>query len=221
MSALLYFIFVEEKLSRKRGLLRQEYTTFLRHTKKAALFSYRHKTVFALLLITGILMFSHTLAMLAWVPHLLSFGFVEAHFGYLFSAAMVTGVFGPFLTHRLVKRWQSKPLYLALMLFFSFLSLLFVPIVGALSLLIVLYLLITFFSSDLYHPVYAAFFQDQIPSKMRATLGSFSAMVIGLVAMVANPLGGFFIDFLGSGVTLFIAAVSLLPALVLYLRMKR
>ena len=73
---------------------------------------------------------------------------------------------------------------------------------------------------DFFMPVDKVFFQKFIPTKMRATLVSFKSMAYSIGGIIAPPVAGFIADKITPQYTIFIASFILIPAIILYSKIK-
>jgi predicted MFS family arabinose efflux permease len=81
-------------------------------------------------------------------------------------------------------------------------------------------LLLIVFLIFLFQPIGQIYLQKNTPSSMRATIISFQGMIISLGYIVGSPIAGFLGDLIGPQKTIALGAIFLIPALILYLKIK-
>lgn len=214
------FLFGQEYFVRKKQRIRERAKELFSHSKESIKYSIKNKSLF-LLLIVGMITMTTTFfsSDITWFPFLQNLGFQEHWFGYLVSASFALGIFIPYLTKPLSKKIGSYKKYLILFLMIQLTLLLTVGLIGSLIFAIIIYLLF-FYTYDFYHPVNTTFYQQLVPGKMRATIGSFKNMTYSIVAIFIFPLVGFIADKIGPQSTIFIGAFILIPAIYLYSLIK-
>jgi len=218
---ILFSLFAKENFPRKKKSLKDEYQGFINHTKESTKYAFNHKVIFSLLVIGAISVFVMAFSdFLTWQPLLRNLGFQEHWFGYLFSGLMVFGIFGPYVAKFIAKKLNNNALYLMYVSLLVFIVLFFVKFTSILWIFVLLFLLYYVISRDLYLPIFQPFFQKHIPSKMRATVGSFNSMISSGMFIVAMPLAGFIADNIGPQNTIFIGAFVMIPVIILYSKLR-
>ncbi len=140
-------------------------------------------------------------------------------FGYLFSGITLIGSITPYLAKPLLRMIGSERRLLALMIGLQCVFALLVLFVGGWVFGVLLYCAIAF-AWDVAQPVERAYFQKFVPSRMRATIISFSSMLISIGYGIAGPVSGFLADSIGTRSTIAIIGLVLLPAAILYLAIR-
>ena len=141
------------------------------------------------------------------------------YLGLFFSGIALLMLLAPIMASLILKKFSSKKSILSLLLIFSIILDIGILFVNTLPMAILLISLIVFLVF-LFHPIEQVYMQEQIPSKMRATITSFQSMSISLGYVVGAPFAGFFGDLIGPQKTIVLGAVFLVPALILYLKIK-
>lgn len=190
------------------------------HSIKSVHYSVRHPVI-SLLLAAGMLYWFILIfaGEIVWYPFLQNLGFKEYWFGYLVSASSVLGIFIPYFTKTLSIKFGGYKKYIIFFLALQSLLLFSVFFAKWMFLAIALYIIFVIIDS-FYGPVKLVFFQHFLPSKMRATIDSFRSMLYSLAGIIAAPLAGFIADNIGPQITIAIGGLLLIPAILLYLKIK-
>ncbi len=214
-------LFGKEHFVRKKQHLKKHAKKLFLHTKKSVNYSLKHQTIFSLILISIVMVFVNNFAgELTWFPFLQDLGLQEYWFGYFYSALMFVGIFIPYFSKSLITKLGGHKNYL-----FTVLSLmaLFLFATGFINTLIFALILSILYMSmyDFYSPVRLMYFQKFVPGKMRATISSFDSMMASVSIIIAAPLAGFSADKIGPQNTIFLASFILIPAIILYSKIKK
>ncbi len=155
---------------------------------------------------------------ISWVPLLQELGFPEHAFGYLWSAMAAVGIVAPLTSSLFLKKGKEKKFILAVMIIFAIVLL---PIIFVTNIVFALLLIFpSIFVIFMSNPVERAYFHRFIPSKLRATVGSVESMLLSLAAIITVPLAGLSVDYLGPRITIFLAAIFTIPAIIIFSRIK-
>lgn len=155
---------------------------------------------------------------ISWVPLIKNFGFPQHAFGYLFSALAIIGIIAPLTSSLFHKKGKEKQFLLLAMILFS---LLLLPILFVNSLFFAFLLIIpSIFIIYLSRPIERTFFHKFIPSKLRATIGSVESMILSIAGVITPPLAGLSVDYLGPKITIFLSAILVIPAIIVFSRIK-
>jgi len=213
-------LFGQEYFIKKKQNIKKQFNHLILHTKKSINFSLNNQPILFLMIISIILVFvSSFTGEITWLPFLQNLGLQEHWFGYLFSFIMVFGIFIPYLSKPLSKRFGGYKKYLIIVLSITAIFLFLVEFINTLVLAIILFVLFMIMW-DFYTPVKLIYFQKFVPGKIRATVGSFNTMVASLVVIIASPLAGFTADKIGPQNTIFIASFILIPVIILYSKIR-
>lgn len=216
------FLFGQEhfvKFKKVQGIVQRAKAVFS-HSMKSINYSMKHNVI-SLLIFSGmicmiVVAFAYDLT---WFPFLQNLGFKEHWFGYLISASCVLGIFIPYFTKALSIKAGGYKRYLIFILSLQVFLLLSVLFAKWMLMAVVIYLLFMI-SFDFYGPVRVAYYQHFLPSRMRATIDSFRSMLFSIVEIIAFPLAGFVADKIGPQITIAIGGVILIPAILLYFKIK-
>jgi MFS family permease len=128
------------------------------------------------------------------------------------------GVIAPLVSKRFTKLFGEKKVLIATSLLFLAYGF-SVVLANSLILLVGLFLFAGFVL-DLEAPVWNTYFHRFAPSKMRATITSFSSMMMALAGIISLPIAGILVDSIGGRYTIFIAALLSIPVIILYSMIK-
>jgi len=217
---LIFFLFGQEHFVREKMKIKDHFTNLFSTTKEAIIYSSKHKVISYLMIITFISTIAITFtSQLTWQPFFLEKGFQEHWFGYLFSGAMVLGIFVPYITKPLLKLSKKYKYYLLGVALFMALLLFSVKLFSSLIALIAIFMFyITGY--DFKQPVWNSFFQKHTKSKIRATVTSLYSMIGAFVAIIFAPIAGMLADKFGPGNVIFIAGFIMLPTIYFYAKIK-
>ena len=195
-----------------KGLMNQSHSSIK--------YGLKHKILLGLIVAIFFVSFWNTFGGdIVWQPFLRNIGFPIYAFGLLFSGITLVGAFVPYLAKPLLKKIGKENKFLALMILVQILIVILVLFAGH-WIFGVLLLLLAHTAFDLYSPIRMNYFQRFVPSKMRATITSFEGMIVALAFALAAPLAGFLGDTFGPRITISISGIFLIPAVVIYLRIK-
>lgn len=194
--------------------------SIFKQAKISVRYSWKHYVLFFLLVSAFFILFRDNFGGdLVWQPFLKSLGFPIFAFGILFSVLTLIGTFTSLLAKPLVRKFKSERDYLIFLIScWIILDVLVLTVGNYLYGLILLLLMIT--TADLFMPISSAYFQKHTPSKMRATITSFQGMIMSLAVVISMPLSGFVAENIGPKYTIVLGSLFLIPALILYLRIK-
>ena len=214
------FLIAKEHFVRRKSTIGKQIKKTIKYSKDAVKYSFKHPTIRILLFIGFIgVIAGFFSSMITWYPYLQNLGFKDAWFGYLLSGTFALGIFSPFLVKSFVKKTGGYKKYL---LFLTFLSAIFVALIvfaNTLMTALILFLILTFIGF-IYGPADRTFFQSFVPSKMRATINSFSSMWVSIPAIITPPLAGFIADKITPQYTIALSAIILIPIMILFTKIK-
>jgi ACS family tartrate transporter-like MFS transporter len=154
----------------------------------------------------------------AWIPLLSGFGMKEYYFGYLWSVlAFITAV-SPFIATRILKKGKERKFVIGALILWAVSTAFIVFANNIVIALAIMFLAMLFYSSK--GPCEEVYFHRFIPSKLRATVGSVKNMALSLAIIIALPIEGFLVDNIGAKYTILISSVLMIPAIILYSRIK-
>ena len=221
LSWILSFVFLlpvkEHKLSIEKKF---SFSMLYNQSKTAINYSLKHIVLSFVILSSFFIIFRDSFGgELVWQPFLRDLGFPIFAFGFLFSASMIMGSIAPLIAKPILRICKSERNYLVFLLFVLMLidfGVLFVNNFYA----GIIFMLSALFVIDLFTPINDSFIQEFIPSKTRSTIISFKSMVVSLAYAISYPLAGFISDNFGTQNTIAIGGLFLIPALMLYLKIK-
>lgn len=207
----------ESKAIRKR---RVTFKGLFSQSKQSVKYAFKHSVLFFLLFATFFIMLREIFGGdINEQVFLKVLGLPIPYLGLFFSGIALLMLLAPIIANLILKKFGSKKNILSLLLVLSIILDIGILFVNNLSMAILLISLIVFLVF-LFHPIEQVYMQEQIPSRMRATITSFQGMLISLGYVIGSPFAGFFGDLIGPQKTIVLGAVFLIPALILYLRIK-
>lgn len=211
-------LFAEEYfIKRKRS--NSNLRTAFKQTETSFTYSKNHKVLFYLFLAGIFVVFAgNFFSLISVVPLLKSYGLQDYALGYVFSFMGFLGIVSGFVGKKLhIEGNERKFIYFCLIICSS-LSFMIFGVAGLISALIIVFGLEFF--SQLLIPIQRIYFHKQIPSKLRATVGSVEGMILSLAGAIALPLAGLVVDNYGSKSSFVISGILLIPAIIFYLKIK-
>jgi len=195
-------------------------TEAINNTKKSFKYLLGNKNIFLLALIAIFTVISSSFSgNNTWVALFNKIGFKDYWFGYLFSAVSLLGVVIPILNKKIVRKIGEEKRFFIIILSSIALLLISVIFFNSLSLLVLFFLAYVSLIFS-YNPVRGYFFQSLVPNRIRSTVTSINNTLTGLVSALSLPLAGFIADNLGIKETILIGGLVLIPAIILYSRIK-
>lgn len=219
LSIFLLYAFTTEKHVRVKNSLRNSISNLKNQAKSSLKYSYNHQVLFYLILAFIVASLAMNLqAAISWVPLLSNFGMQEYQFGYMWSAMAIVTALAPILSIKLLKKGNEKK-FIVLGLILSAISTAFI----LLSFNVLTALLVMLFGLAFYFmktPSEEVYFHKFIPSRLRATIGSVRNMFLSLITIIALPIAGLLVDRIGPKYTIFISAIVMIPAILLYYKIR-
>lgn len=207
----------EHRLTKEK---KKTFSRFLNKSKESIKYSIKNKFILYLLVaLFFVSFFTVARGNISWQPLLEESGFPIYYLGILFSIIAFFGIIAPYFAKPLIKKIGKTNIFLSVIIiaqaFISFLILFSKSWIFEIFIMVFLY-----FIFDLYNPIRKSYYQNFIPSKMRATINSFSATILALAFVLSAPLTGLLIDNFGPRTTIAISSLFLIPAFILYLKIK-
>lgn len=218
LSGFFVLSFGKEYFIRKNNLNKR--VEAVKNTKKSFKYLLKNKNIFLLVLIAIFTIISSSFSgSNVWSALFTKMGFKDYWFGYLFSAVSFLGIIIPVINKKIVKKIGKEKKFFMVVLFLTALSLISVIFFNYLYILVFLFLIYSSFIFS-YNPVRGYFFQSLVPNKIRATITSVNNTFVNLVSALFLPLAGFMADNVGIRETIFIGGIVLIPAIILYSKIK-
>lgn len=207
----------EHKITEEK---KQSFKQVFLQSKKAIKFAVNHQIILLILLATFFIMIRDSFGgELVWQPFLKDLGFPTFAFGILFSIFALATAFSSLYASKLLKKFKNERNYLVFLLICTIVLNILMFFVNNYYLGIIL-LMLTFIAISLFMPIGNSYFQNFVPSKMRATITSLNGMVISLAYTIGQPLAGLTADAITPKYTLILGAIFLIPPLIFYLKIK-
>jgi len=206
--------FVPEKLNLK-GTMKQAG----QNIKKGAKYSVRTKPVLYLLIALVFVAIGGEFIMMLKQPYMDLMGIPREYFGYLAAIGSVICVGAPFLAKRICQWSKKKTNYFAMhtLIFAAIMvSVMFFNWIWAAAIIVTLLSL----RWSLFGPVFEPFFQGILPTKIRATMGSFKNMVFAAGMLIGDIILSLFTDTMGVENMLVLGGILTLPAIFFFFKVK-
>lgn len=216
---LIIFLFTQENFKRKKGE-ESNLKIFLKNLSQGFSHFWRNKNIrniivgefFATIALVGV-------GSVALQKYLLQSSLAENKWGIIYSISASVGIFVPLLASFLAKKFSSQKNYLITVfishaVLFLSASIILNPFFAA------LFILLHNNFEDAFNPINSSFLHKEIPSKIRATMGSLQATSIGLSASIGTLAGGFLTNYFGGQMAISILALLFLPAILFYTKIK-
>ncbi|MDD5192381.1 MAG: MFS transporter [Candidatus Nanoarchaeia archaeon] len=218
-SAVLLALFAKEIYTTRRIKVRDSFINLKTQTKKSLNYSYQHHVLFYLFIALVIFVFASQLqANISWVPLLKDLGMKDYQFGYLWSAMTLIVAISPIVGIKFLKKGKERNFIVLTIILGAVINLFILFAFNLLLAIPILLLSLFFFFSK--NPAAEVYFHRFIPSKLRATVGSVRSMIGALASVIALPIAGLLVDWIGPKYTIFISSLLMIPAIILYLKIK-
>jgi MFS family permease len=211
-------IFIKEyKLTKEKT---SKISDLLRQSKVSIKYALGHHVLFFIITATFFIMFRDAFGGdLVWQPFLKNLGLPVYAFGFIFSISTLFGVFASLFSKPFSRLFKKEKNYLAFLLLITIVLDFLVIFVNSYIFGVIL-LFLMFITIYLFTPINSNFFHSHIPGKLRATVTSFNGMVIALAYALSSPLSGYLADIISPRYTIALGSIILIPALILYLKIK-
>lgn len=211
--------FAKEHFIKRKVKIKDSFKSLIKQSQVSVKYAKNHSVLFLFLIATALIVFASEFnGSLAWIPFLQNLGFPVYAFGYLWSAMGVVGIFAPFISLKFLKKGQERKFILNAIL----LTILVLVLVIFVKSIFFAFLIILFqlFFGGMSRPIERTYFHRFIKSKLRATVGSVESMLIGFVGVLAMPLAGLSVDYLGSRYTILLSALLMIPSVIIFFKIK-
>jgi len=217
--SILFLLFADERFRKRKVHVKKALQDVKKQTKVSIDYSRKHPVISYFFIATGILLFAELFASpISIIPFMQEFGLAEYQFGYLWSALAVVSIIGTVVGAKYHKKVDAKEFIIISLVLGAGITFFIVFVNSIFTALLVLFGA-TFFML-MKNPVERVFFHSFIPSKLRATVGSVEAMWLSVVGLLAIPIVGFAVDFIGPRYTIFLAGILMIPGIIEYMRIK-
>ena len=188
--------------------------------KEGARFSISNKQVFYLLIAMIFIAIGGEFVMVLKQPYMELMGIPREFFGYIAAIGSALCVGTPFLAKAIGQRTKNKNVYLAMH------TLIFAAVIIAIifinmAWLAALILIILSVRWSMFNPVFEPYFQNILPTEIRATMGSFRNMVYAIGLLIGDIILSLFTDSFGPGNMLVLGGLITLPAILFFFSAKK
>ena len=206
--------FIPEKLNLKDTMKQAG-----QNIKEGAKFSITNKQVFYLLIAMVFIAIGGEFVMVLKQPYMEFMDIPREFFGYIAAIGSALCVGTPFLAKAIGQRTKNKNHYLAIH------TLIFAAVMVAIifinmAWLAALVLIILSVRWSMFNPIFEPYFQNVLPSEIRATMGSFRNMVYAAGLLIGDVILSLFTDSFGPGNMLVLGGLITLPAILFFFSVK-
>ncbi|MEK6886238.1 MAG: MFS transporter [Nanoarchaeota archaeon] len=219
ISIVLLSVFAKEVYVKKKIELADSFKNLKNQTSTALHYSYKHHVLFYLLLSIMVASISMSLqAAISWTPLLKEFGVQDYAFGYLWSGMSLMAAISPLFATKFMKKGKEKRFIVLALILCATVTSLILFVSSLVPALLILFISLLFGYSK--NPVQSVYFHKFIPTKLRATISSVESMFLSIGLIISPPIAGFLVDNIGPKYTIFISAIVMIPAILLFSKIK-
>lgn len=212
--------FAYERKIRKEIHLAHTFKEILPQATKSLKFCWQRPTLFKILLASMIILFAANFSsVISWTPFLTDLGLPSYYFGYIWSFLCIAPFLAAITSHKFLRPGKERVLIFGALAALIIITV-FVLFINNLALAILI-LFSQFFFIDFMRPATRVYFHSFIPTPLRATIGSIEGMLLSLQGVISLPIAGILVDTIGAEYTIFLTALLMLPALLLYFSIRR
>lgn len=198
----------------------ESFSKIKKQIKKSYSYTRKHSMLFYFLLATFIIAIAGAFNQgMSWIPLLKELNFPDYAFGYMWSLMWGVTAISPLFAKKMMGKSSERDFIIKMT---SIGSLLFLLIYFAKTWAIALgIMLLGEFFFEIKYPARSVYFHRHIPKKMRATIGSFEAMLLSLSGIISLPIVGYFIDTFGPKCAIMFSSILAIPGIYLYSKIKQ
>ncbi len=205
----------EEHFKRKAQSTASMLSEAVQNSKKALKFTLNHRIV--LLLTLGAFFYTLSgVAYVGWQPYFIEQGIKLEYLPLIGSVGAIIGAITPQLYRKINKSNKKPSAFLAYSLALECLLLLLILLIAGPIFALFVYLMSSYGIRNTFGPVSEAYFQRFLPSRIRATVTSTRAMIMGIPGIIAFVAGGVLADFFGARNVIALSGLVMLPSVFLY-----
>ncbi|MBU7048385.1 MAG: MFS transporter, partial [Theionarchaea archaeon] len=219
LGAVLVLIVQKEHFERKKIHIYKNVQETYTNIREGALFSLREKNVLYIMVAIFFVGVGGELLLICYKPFMEVVGVPREYFGYLSAISGVFCVVLPFLATHLVSFFKSEKYYLSVHSLIFGILLAVVIFVDKPGIAAALFMILLLRQATL-NPVLDPFFQEFLPQRLRATVGSFRNMVFSAALLVGDFAISAFTDMTGPQVMLAVGGIIMLPSIIFFMNVK-
>ncbi len=213
-------LFAKESFIKKNFKLSNSLKKVNKQSLKSINYAKNHPILFYFLLTSMVWIIAGGFASeISWVPFLQGLNFPEHAFGYLWSAMAMIGIIAPLSSSFFSKKGKERQFLLTIMIIITIITIPIILVNNIIAAFIILFPLL--FLTGLAKPIERVYFHRYIPSKLRAGVGGVESMILSVAGIITAPLVGISIDYLGPRTTIFLSAILMIPAIIIFSRIKK
>jgi MFS family permease len=219
LSVFMLALFAQESFKQKKTKVKESFKEVSKQTKTSISFSLKHPILFWYLLAMFFIAFQGVFSTsISWVPFLQELNLPVHYFGYMWSGMMLVAAVSPLFSKKLMTKGKEINFFIKMSIIGGG-SFLLVYFVHSWVYAIAIMLFAEFFW-ETQTPVSKTYFHKFIPSKLRATVGSFQGMIYSFAGIIGMPIAGYLVDTVGARYVIMISGILTIPAIISYLMIK-
>ncbi|MHC4662233.1 MAG: MFS transporter, partial [Planctomycetota bacterium] len=196
LAGTILLLFQEENFERRKFTLGGSLRQSLGNMKEGAVFSLKNRNVLLLMAASAVIFMGAEIGFINWRPYLLTTGIALENLAFVSTIGWSLCALLPIAVSRMIKRFGREKYVLA-GAFLAHSILLVVVMYVTSPLVAAVFYVIAHTRMAFMTPVLEPYFQSMLPSKVRATVGSFKAMLIGLAFALADGVNAALADGIG------------------------
>ncbi|MGK0209614.1 MAG: MFS family permease [Patescibacteria group bacterium] len=217
--SILILLCITEDYKPQKVRIRESYKELRKQVKKTLTYAKNHHIIYNLLL--GALLYSIAVSFMrniVYATYLKELGLPDYALGYIWTAIMVITLLASLISLKIGNNKTEKK---AIIISYILLAILTTAIILTSSILaMIIILLLTVGIIEAINPVKKHFLHRNTPNKIRASLQSVESMVLALGIVISYPIVGFAIDKIGPQYTFALTGLLLIPAVIIYSKIK-
>lgn len=219
LSIILLLIFTKEHYIKRKIKIGESFNELVKQTKTSLLYSYKHPVLFYFIISGVIAALAMCLqASITWTALIKGFGVPDYVLGYIWSGMGLMVAISPILAIKFLKKGKEKQFAILGMILCAVVLSLILFASNIMFAIAIMYASLFFLFSK--SPAQEVYFHRFIPRKLRATIGSVKSMFLSISTIIGLPLAGFLVDKVGAKNTIFISALVMIPAILIFLKIK-
>ncbi len=219
LGSVLILVKQKEHFEKKAASLKKGFGDTYKNIREGAAFSLKNKNVLYLMIASFFIIISGEFLFICSKPFMEVMGVPREYFGYLSAVGATLCVGMPFSTRYLANIFKKEKYYLSVHSLLFGIAVASVILVGT-PVMAAIFFVVTTMRYSTSAPVLEPFFQGFLPTKLRATVGSFRNMVVAVAFLVGDSAISLFTDSVGPQVMLAVSGLVMLPSIVFYLGIK-
>ncbi len=209
----------KEHFERKATSFKKSFGETYKNIREGAAFTVKNKNVLYIMVASFFIVVSGEFLFICSKPFMEVMGVPREYFGYISAVGAALCVGMPFSTRYLANFFKKEKYYLSVHSLLFGIAIASVILVST-PVMAAFFFVVTTMRYSTSTPVIEPFFQGFLPTKLRATVGSFRNMVVAVAFLVGDSAISLFTDSVGPQVMIAVGGLIMLPSIVFYLGIK-